>query len=410
MSESDTSAIDDKSGSTDSDNEKLKKFGKQIGYVLLPLVYSILSGFVLFSCKIGQSDMLPKSNCFPFTTNSGKFQPSDDAEGTKVTLDIFTSGGMLTPTLSEKFHLDYAENKNYQLFDKLLAYKKDVNSSAVGNYAASVIIDNLLFHMTALGLYFSFLNQMPEIAIIIVGPLITFFVVFLVMMIIGFFNSMYAWVSNMSWFFKERIDGKWQYTSWASFTPWLLLIVFGILFFFGMFSGLFVLMSFFSVCAALMTILYFNATITEVKIIRDKEGKEINKEENKVPITPLKTFMKVSMLYKSAVAGLMCLILLIIMANIFEPIILIGPIIIMGLVGSGKVTSIFRETNDSNLSKLTKLGTKQVKRICTTSMMGGALDGMGKMVEMTNNYKKYFGGKRLVQEIKRVGTKLKKNK
>lgn len=410
MSESDTSAIDDKSGSTDSDNEKLKKFGKQIGYVLLPLVYSILSGFVLFSCKIGQSDMLPKSNCFPFTTNSGKFQPSDDAEGTKVTLDIFTSGGMLTPTLSEKFHLDYAENKNYQLFDKLLAYKKDVNSSVYGNYAADIIIDNLMFQTTFLGLYFSFLNQMPEILILILGPLITFIVLFVVMVLLGYFNAMYSWISNMKWFFKERVNEQWKNTSWTSFTPWFLSLIFCIIFFFGLFIGLFFVLSFFSMLSALMTILCFNATITEVKITRDKEGKEINREENKVPITPLKTFMKVSMLYKSTVAGLMCLILLIIMANIFEPIILIGPIIIMGLVGSGKVTSIFRETNDSNLSKLTKLGTKQVKRICTTSMMGAALDGMAKMVEMKNKYKKYFGGKRLVQEIKRVGTKLKKTK
>ena len=60
---SDTSAIDEKSGfssDSESDNDKYKKFGKYIGFILVPLVYCVFSGFVLFSCKVGQSDMLPK--------------------------------------------------------------------------------------------------------------------------------------------------------------------------------------------------------------------------------------------------------------------------------------------------------------------------------------------------------------
>ena len=391
---SDTSAIDNKSGSSDSEtnNDKLKKFGQYISTILVPLIYCVFSGFVLFSCKVGQSDMLPKENCFPFTTNSGTFEPSEDG---KVTLDIFTSGGILTPTSSEKFHLNYADNKYYQLFEKLLAYKKDEKSSVVGNYAADIIIDNLMFHMTCLGLYFSFLNQIPEILILIVGPVVTFFVLFVVMVLLGVFNSMYSWVSNMKWFFKERVKEQWQDTSWFSFTPWLLLSVFGIVFFFGLFTGLFILLSFFSMCSAMITILYFNASITEVSITKDADGKETSRKENNVPITPLKTFQKIATVYKFTIAAIMCLILFTIMATIFEPMVLIPPAILLGLVGFGKIFTIFTPTKDPNLSPLTKLGSKQVIRKCTKS---------------TGIQLSQMGGKRLAQEIKRVGSNLKKRK
>ena len=396
---SDTSAIDDKSGTSDSqtDNEKFKTFGKYISTILVPLVYCIFSGFVLFSCKIGQSGMLPQENCFPFTTNMGKFEPSDKENNGKVTLDIFTSGGIFTPDMSEKFHLDYEKNKKYQLFEKLLAYKKDENSSVVGQYASSVMIDNLMFQITSLGLYFSFLNQIPEIAILIMGPPVTFFVLFVVMVLLGVFNSMYSWLSNMKWFFKERVKNKWEDSSLFSFTPWLLLFVFSSIFFFGLFTGLFFLMSFFSMCSAMLTILYFNATITEVTVTTDNDGKETGRETKDIPITPLSTFIKVVTVYKFTIAALMCLILIIIMASIFEPDVLIPSIILIGLVGFGKIFTIFTPTKDPNLSPLTKLGTQPVVRTCVK-------EGGGE-TELTQ-----VGGKRLVREIKRVGTKLKKRK
>jgi hypothetical protein len=392
---SDTSAIDDKTGSSDTEtnSDKFKKFGQYISAILLPLIYCVFSGFVLFSCKVGQSDMLPKENCFPFTSNSGDFVPSDKG---KVTLDIFTSGGILTPTLSEKFQLNYEDNKDYQLFDKLLDYKKDNNSSVLGNYAADVMIDNLMFHMTCLGLYFSLLNQIPEIAIVVAGPVITFFVLFVVMVLLGVFNSLYAWVSNMKWFFKERVNNEWKDKSWFSFTPWLLLYLCVMIFFFGLFTGLFVLMSFLSMCSAMLSILYFNATITEVTTTKDKDGKETGRKEVNVPITPLKTFKKVATAYQFTIATIMCLILFTIMASIFEPVVLIPPAILMGLVGFGKIFTIFKPAEDPNLSPLTKLGTKQVVRKCTKSTTG---------VELTQ-----MGGKRLVKEIQRVGLKLKKRK
>jgi len=396
---SDTSAIDDKSGTSDSqtDNEKFKTFGKYISTILVPLIYCVFSGFVLFSCKVGQSDMLPKENCYPFTNNIGKFEPSEKGNSGKVTLDIFTSGGIFTPDMSEKFHLDYEQNKKYQLFDMLLAYKKDENSSAVGQYAANVMIDNLMFHMTCLGLYFSFLNQIPEIAILIMGPPVTFFVLFVVMVLLGFFNSMYSWVSNMKWFFKERVKNKWEASSWFSFTPWLLLFVFSMVFFFGLFTGLFVLLSFFSMCSAMLTILYFNATITEVIVKTDNDGKETGRETKDIPITPLSTFIKVVAAYKFTIAALMCLILFTIMASIFEPDVLIPSAILMGLVGFGKIFTLFTPTKDPNLSPLTKLGTKPVVRTCVKE--GGG------QVELTQ-----VGGKRLVREIKRIGSKLMKRK
>ena len=392
---SDTSAIDEKSGSSsdsETNNDKFKKFGKYVGTIFIPVIYAVFSGLVLFSCKIGQSDMLPKENCFPFTTNSGTFEPSDNG---KVTLDIFTSDGLLTPSLSEKFHLDYENNNYYQLFEKLLAYKKDEKSSVYGNYAADIMIDNLMFQMTFLGLYFSFLNQIPEILILILGPPVTFVVLFVVMVLLGYFNAMYSWISNMKWFFKERVKEQWQDKSMFSFAPWFLLFIFGIIFFFGLFLGLFFLLSFFSMCSAMMSILYFNATITEVTITTDKEGKEIGRKEKEIPITPLKTFTKVLTVYQFTIATIMCLILFTIMSTIFEPEVLIAPAILIGLAAFGKIFTIFRPTEDPNLSPLTKLGTKQVQRKCTKS---------------TGFEDSQMGGKRLVQEIKRVGSKLKKRK
>jgi hypothetical protein len=87
------------------------------------------------------------------------------------------------------------------------------------------------------------------------------------------------------------------------------------------------------------------------------------------------------------------------MATIFEPDVLIPSAILMGLVAFGKIFTIFTPFKDPNLSPLTKLGTKPVVRTCVK-------EGGGE-VELSQVQ---VGGKRLVREIRRVGSKLKKRK
>jgi hypothetical protein len=406
---SDTSAIDDKSGSSDSqtDNEKLKKFGQYISTILLPLIYCVFSGLVLFSCKVGQSKMLPtESDCFPFTTNRGTLEPSD---ANVVTLDIFTSGGLLTPTMSEKIHFDLKNNNDFQLLGNLLSYKQDPKTSAFENYASSVVLNSWLFQLRSVAKFFSFLNQTPETFIVIAGPAITFLVMFIAIIPIGFFIALYSILSQVNLLFKihssNREGGKdkngdvlWESTSIFNVTGLITVSFLTFLFFTGLLFVSSFFMSFVSTCSAILTILYFNATITEVTITKDKDGKETGERETKdVPITPLKTFMKLVTVYQVTIATVMCLILFIIMSTIFEPVVLIPPAILIGLAGFGKIFNIFTQKEDPNLSPLTKWGNKEVVRKCPKS--GGG-----------SNEPSQMGGKRLVQEIKRVGSKLKKRK
>jgi hypothetical protein len=404
---SDTSAIDDKSGSSDSqtDNEKLKKFGQYISTILLPLIYCVFSGLVLFSCKVGQTKMLPtESDCFPFTNDNGTFNPSD-ADG--VTLDISTSGGWLSPTMSEKIHFDLKNNNDFQLLDNLLSYKKDPKTSAFENYASSVVLNSWLFQLRSVAKFFSFLNQTPEIFIVIAGPAITFLVMFIAIIPIGFFIALYSILSQVNLLFKihsDREGGKdkdgdvlWESTSIFNVTGLITVSFLTFLFFTGLLFVSSFFMSFVSTCSAILTILYFNATITEVTITTDKDGKETDRKENNVPITPLKTFMKLVTVYQVTIATVMCVILFTIMSTIFEPVVLIPPAILIGLAGFGKIFNIFTQKEDPNLSPLTKWGNKEVIRKCSK--------GGGGEVEL-----KQMGGKRLVQEIKRVGSKLKKRK
>jgi hypothetical protein len=75
MSDSnDTSAIDEKKieseGGTTSKDPNYGKFLSSLLIIVFVLIYFSFSSFILYACKIAQSNVLPTDiNCYPYTDN-----------------------------------------------------------------------------------------------------------------------------------------------------------------------------------------------------------------------------------------------------------------------------------------------------------------------------------------------------
>ena len=81
MSESnDTSTIDEKKieseGGTTKDSPSYGKFLASLLIIVFVLIYFGISSYVLYACKIAQSNLLPTDiDCFPYTDNQPEITP-----------------------------------------------------------------------------------------------------------------------------------------------------------------------------------------------------------------------------------------------------------------------------------------------------------------------------------------------
>lgn len=197
---SDTSAIDEKKGTTESSE---KQITNGIGNFLLSLVivfmilftHFSLGGCILYWCKLAQSNILPtEENCYPYTKTPVDIKP--------ISSNIFTTN--TEPPQSMKIEFPYnSNNAKNTVLDVLRKYKDKPSSSVVGNYFASILEKLICTNYNSINTYFNFLNNAPEMLTVLIGPIITaFFFTFL--FIFDNIYFIYLWFSQMQWFFKER--------------------------------------------------------------------------------------------------------------------------------------------------------------------------------------------------------------
>lgn len=227
MSEtSDTSAIDEKKKESEPKDENLASnisafLQSVISIFILIIIYVSLSGFMLYACKLGQSNILPTDiKCSPYTDEKPNVE--------NININIFTTS-VDAKTLSMKMNFPYNAdndvakyNSKNKILDMFRNYKKDPDSNFLANYFISIVESVIQKNYLILNTIFNMLNGLPETLIVFIGPIIMM-TLFTAILMFNQIYLIYSWFVNMSWFFKTNTnntgEGKpvWEDVDFTSF-------------------------------------------------------------------------------------------------------------------------------------------------------------------------------------------------
>ena len=240
-STSDTSAIDEKKEESKTIKNdyvtNMKHFVSSVIMIfIIFIIYFSYSSLILYGCKLAQSNILPtQSNCYPYTEEKPNIKPIDT--------NIFTT--FFEPQMSMKMNFPYDEfNSSNKLLDMLREYRNESKSHFLANYFISIIESLVLFNYSAFNSILNALNGIPEILMILFGPIIFGFASAIVLLCDNIY-LIYLWFANMGWFFKSNTNNSasggpnWTDTTWLG-TPinfWIavwLVIIFAVGFLFTM--------------------------------------------------------------------------------------------------------------------------------------------------------------------------------
>jgi hypothetical protein len=234
------SEIDKKKEKSNSSN-KSSYYSDIINFVftvfilfIIIIVYYSSSGLLLYACKLGQSNILPTdAHCFPYTDNKLDIQP--------IQTNIFTTFN--DPPLSMKMKFPYnEENAANKLLDMFREYKNEPKSNFLANYFISIMESVVQFNYSAFNTILNMLNGLPEILIILFGPIIVG-ILSTIIFLLDHIYLIYLWFAKMGWFFKTNANDsntgkpKWTDVTFVSpFNYWCalsLVILFVFIFFFS---------------------------------------------------------------------------------------------------------------------------------------------------------------------------------
>jgi hypothetical protein len=397
MSESsDTSAIDEKKEESTSSN-KGDFFSSIGGFITLVviifvsiIVYYTGSGLILYACKLAQSNILPTDiHCSPYTDLPQIIDP--------IETNIFTTEGddpLSMKSMKLKFPYDEYNSKNY-ILDMIRKYKNEPRSNFLASYLISMIEAILHFNYSAFNTILDMLNGLPEIFLVIFGPVIVAFISTLIL-IADHVYLIYLWFAQMGWFFKTNSNDsgtgnpKWEdVTLLSPFSYWfgiVLVISFCILFFFSLpfistlslLSMLWCLFSCFSYKAEMG-----GKAISKLQIIRD-----------------------VFKYYKSTIMGIFSFSVIVSAFSYLGTIPGIFSILVLGLIYFGIIAiDLFNPPSKENFSLATSF--IQAKKTCI-------LPKSAKEIPKKKHsylYNLFFGqsGGSITKEIKEIGKKLSRN-
>ena len=177
---------------------------------IIIIVYYSSSGLLLYACKLGQSNILPTdAHCFPYTDNKLDIQP--------IRTNIFTTFN--DPPLSMKMKFPYnEENAANKLLDMFREYKNEPKSNFLANYFISIMESVVQFNYSAFNTILNMLNGLPEILIILFGPIIVG-ILSTIIFLLDHIYLIYLWFAKMGWFFKTNTnDSNTGNPKWADVT------------------------------------------------------------------------------------------------------------------------------------------------------------------------------------------------
>jgi hypothetical protein len=307
----------------------------------------------------------------------------------QIPINIFDT--FTDPPLSQKISFPYAMNNKSTILDMLRDYKQRPNSNNLMNYFISILESLFVFNFSSLNTFLNLLNQAPESLIILFGPVIMMFYTS-ILIFIDFFYVIYLWFYQMSWFFSVNTNTgdtgkpKWQ----STIDPFklgmgcFLVFVFSILFWVGL-----LLLPFIPLIAPLVLVICVftilsckgemnNKVVSVLSIIKDLF------KYNKLTVSSVITFFVVLCAFANlgGLAGGLSILTVV--------------LIYFGILS----IDIFNPISEDNLSKVVSYD--QAKRTCKIQ----------KEFELKSFFKSMMpwsgGGKKLTQEIKKIGGKLNK--
>ena len=385
-----TSAIDKKQNEKNNavSNDlyvNIKNFITSIIVIILFIgIYFSSSSLILYACKVAQSNILPTDvHCSPYTDSKPNIQ--------EIETNIFPTGGDSPLSMKLSFPYDEYNSKNY-ILDMFREYKNEPKSNFLANYLISMIEIVMQFNYSAFNKILDMLNGLPEIILVIFGPIIMAFVSTLIF-IADHLYLIYLWFAQMGWFFKTNTnDSRTGNPNWEDVTiisPFNygcaigLVILFFILFFFSL--------PFISILAGLsMSWCMFSCMTYKAEM----GGKIISA----LPI--IKDTFKY---YKTIIMSVLSLFVVISAFSRLGPIPGIFSILTLALIYFGIISiDIFKPSNKENLSP--SVSDTQAKKTCDFKEPFKVKHGL--LYSLLFGQK---GGGNITKEIKEIGKKLSRN-
>lgn len=366
-------------------SEKIVSFMKSTFSNLLNiLVYFTISSFVLYNCKLAQSNILPTDiDCYPYAESKPIIK--------KIESNIFETWTSPQQSMKISFDINDDSNSKFVFLDLLLKYKIDPTAGSMTNYLIEIMESLFCFNYSCINVILNLLNNAPEILSVMMGPIITIFIIS-ILTFLNFFYLIYLWFSKMSWFFKQNtnknVDGqqKWENITFADPSIWLSIakvIGFFILFIILSCLGLSTIIPIFIILSCLFSSLGYKAEINNKKISVFTITKDLFKYY-KVTIMTIFSIL----VTKSAFSKLGT------NQGIFSIIVLL--LINFGVISIG----IFKPINPENLSALTSYdqATKKCSKTQTSKIMSSFFGGQNSMSQN--------GGKKFNEKLKKISKML----
>jgi len=382
----DTSAIDDKKNDPNTSNLSGSSLGSFILSIIILFIMVILyyasSGLVLYACKLAQSNILPTNvHCYPYLETKPDIEP--------IQTNIFTT--FTEPQLSMKLNFPYDKyNSANKILDMFREYKNEPRSNFLANYFISLMEAIIQFNYASFNYILNGLNGLPEILIVLFGPIIVAFAS-TILFICDHIYLLYLWFANMGWFFKKNVNsGQTGYPEWEDiglidlfnfnyFCAVCLVILFFILFFFS-FPLLSIIASI-SMAWCLFTCITYSSQMNNKKTNAFTIVQYVFKYY-KILIMSIVSFLVISATFSS----------LGIISGIFS-------LIVLALICFGFISiDIFKPTKYDYLTPVVSF--EQAKKICPYTDVNKGKHGL--------LYNLLFGqkGGNITKELKNIGKKL----
>ena len=384
--ESDTSAIDEKKKSSSSKKwdfiSNIPDFITEVIKLFIKIiVYFIISGSILYACKLAQSNILPTdSNCVPYTDSKPNIQ--------SIKTNIFPTRDEVPLSMKMSFPYNEYNSKNF-ILDIFREYKNQPNSNFLPNYLISIIEAIVQLNYLAFNKILDMLNGLPEIILVMFGPVILAFIS-LILLFFEHFYIIYVCITNMSWFFKTNTNqsktGKPNWEDVTIFSP--IKFYLGMYLVIGFLILLFFSLPFITILAGILIIFCILSCIT----YKAEMGGKI--------ISALPIIQDTFKYYKTLI---MSILTLFVVRSAFSKLGIVPgifSIITLALIYFGMITiDLFNSINKDQLSPL--VSDNQAKKTCVFKEENNENRGF--------LYNLIFGGQKggtIVKEIKEIGKKI----
>jgi hypothetical protein len=387
---SDTAALDQKNeelNNTTNTEEpsyasKVTSFFVQTLVLCLAIIiYYGFSGALLYSCKLGQSNILPTDiKCEPYT----EYKPTIQEKQTNIFTDSFINAqnSMKLSFPHDKFNLS---NK---LLDMFRDYKNEPESNFLANYFISIAEALIQFFYICMNFSLNMMNQLPEALIVVFGiPIVS--IILSIVIICSNFYIIYLWFANMKWFFKSNENNKngppkWEDVPLISFNFFIaccLVVTFLIILFFAF--------GFLPFITSILS-LYCGISCLSYKSILNGSNASV--------------FTVIQDVFKYYKVTIMFVFSLIVVVTAFDKLGLmpgVFSLITLGLIYFGLVgLSIYKPINKDHLSPVTDY--EQAVKTCKSSNTEKSKSWL-EMIGMKG------GGKNITKQLKDIHKKLTKN-